>query len=295
MTPSCVRRRCLPRLVGLLQRVREEQRHRALLEGVDEEECGGDEGDAVKQALEETLHHAVLGRDGLPRLHDPVVLGTPHVALHARLDRVHRVRDDAGEQRAAQRAGGERRVALPAGGLDELLLDQRRHAQHRHGEHRLAPHRHRRAARERRGAVLLHDPRGSAERAAAEALLLDHAQLPDAARDPRREPAQEGAAYLHPVLAHARAREELLEEAGRAKLDGVGAAQVHARHRQAAVHLQRAERALRRRPGRRDRQPLLLRVFPHEEGVIARLGHHARHHAEQAVLATGKALQRLAV
>mmetsp|Transcript_78891 Transcript_78891/g.190733 ORF Transcript_78891/g.190733 Transcript_78891/m.190733 type:complete len:233 (+) Transcript_78891:81-779(+) len=174
-----------PLLLLLCDDVREERGNEALLERVYQEEGRRDQGDAVAEPLEEALHDAVLGCERAAALHDAAVLELRQVALHARLDRVHRVGDRAGEYGAGECSDGERRVlTLDHLALDQALLDERRDAEHGHREHRLAPDGHRHASGERRRAVLLDEARRRAEYRASEALLLDHTKLPDAARQP---------------------------------------------------------------------------------------------------------------
>ena len=140
--------------------MREEQRHGLLLERVHEEERRRYQSDAPEEALEEALHDPVLGRQTSTRLHDPIVLLSTKIALHATLDRVQGMRRDAGQQRARQRPGSQRRVLLHSRAFYELLLDQGRDAQHAHGEHGLPPNGRSNPSTNRGRAVLLNNARG---------------------------------------------------------------------------------------------------------------------------------------
>lgn len=73
------------------------------------------------------------------------------------------------------------------------------------------------------------------------ALLLNHAQLPNAAGYPRDEAAEKGAADLHRVPTSAGAGQKLLEHSSGTELHRVRTSQIHACHRQPSVKNSRVE------------------------------------------------------
>eukprot|EP00324_Dicrateria_rotunda_P008179 CAMPEP_0206174980 /NCGR_PEP_ID=MMETSP1474-20131121/53653_1 /ASSEMBLY_ACC=CAM_ASM_001110 /TAXON_ID=97495 /ORGANISM="Imantonia sp., Strain RCC918" /LENGTH=233 /DNA_ID=CAMNT_0053584911 /DNA_START=341 /DNA_END=1038 /DNA_ORIENTATION=+ len=101
------------------------------------------------------------------------------VALHARLDGVHRVAERRGDHAGARRTRKVARAlrATQRVCLLELAREDGAKAQVSGGEEALAAHRHGEAAKKRARAKLLHHARCCAGKISTKALLLDHDQL----------------------------------------------------------------------------------------------------------------------
>ena len=153
-------------------------------------------------------------------------------------------------------------MLVDARALDEGGLDLGRDAEHGEREERLAAERHRQSAEDGGGAVLGVDARQRAEQRGAEALLLDHRELPQRAREAGDQPAEERAAHLRLGWGRAGAGKHLLELAGGAELHAGRAAEVQAGHYQPSVDNLWVER---------DRETLLHGVLPGQQWVICEL------------------------
>ena len=207
------------------------------------------------------------------------------VPLQAGLHRVHRVREGGRHDARADRAAHLCLVGREAPRL-ELVDEDGARPQHAGGVDALAPARHQEPARHAPQSEGRYQPRGRADDAPAEPLLLDHRQLKGPAGEAADESAAERGADLLAVAERAllAARDRLRDGARQRELEPRERRHVYHGRTQAAIQHPRVQR---------QRQALLRRVLPVEDRLQRDHLDGARADAHRRVLHGAHLQQRL--